>query len=1109
MKTLRLSFATILLAVLLLIIVHPSLYTQEPPYSTLVTNVRTLWSGGLPNAVQINTSAAVSIVMGNETTASFPSTFAVAGAVGRGRFVAVGHEGIFTDAIISQDNNLNFFVNAIRFLDKNNSKRVKILGGHREWLNFTNMVTARSAIEKEGFTAVDDRLRITSSGLSGIGVVVIGNAWESFSDGELTALRGYIQSGGSLLVAGLEWSWTQNNPNRAYPMNSIAAMCGIEWSSYFIRDNVNQRNDSPLFTVLYPRTLALTPTWESAIDFLRQSFAQFNTALPNVLQTQTAFRTDFIRNLMVISNIIEQPTSSDSSRRARIKDFLFQLLQNYPVLLRKGLPFALASTPTMAWVREKIQLTYVNSLMNNVNVLLPQNLRVQAVAALGLQGIDAMIMMQHGVLLLDNSRLSERQKNVINRYFELTPPRLRNIRYVMFESLLGAYPQPPLPLFPQYSPVNSAFAVASYPIINNFGEDLGQTSENQFPIDVQPRTVSTFSAALGHEMTHNIDFSYVDKTPRLRSRLAALRTMALGNDMELLRSMIGVQFFKNAPVEFIASIANQWYTDSYHALLLGLSRFDRNFRQPINQALFFVDLFSNETDTSQFFITTHLGDVTGIRVPLRRDAQGRITELKFRDTTYSFTLDAVGNVIGWSRKVTPLNTAPRITFAQSLFTIQPNTRLSFPITLNDENPVSVRLTAQSSSQVILPDGNIAFTGSGVGRIIHCNFMPGSAGELRLTITATDDRNLSSSTTVTIRVLPTTTISNNIYTALITNLRTVWVDGAPGVVSTIETNSVSVQPIVAGHLTTASNPSTFSLAGLASSGRFVAIGHDGLFTDANIRAFDNLRFFTNSIQFLDWRGRKSVIILGGHKEWLNFSNMSIARSALVQNGYTVRAEQGRITAEKLFQTGVVIIGNAWENFTNEEINALQQYLQSGGSLLLAGLGWSWSSYNPGKTYPMSAIGSMCGITWANTIIRDNINQYKSAPLFTRFFPISNSSQTVSAEKPSGVFAESSNILSEQLHLANDQKQTALGISAQVYPNPVQEACTLHYTLIHAEMITIELVNTDGSSRLVLWQGYQKAGDHQIHFAAGNVPNGVYLCRIISTYQSTVTKLHILR
>lgn len=614
-------------------------------YLPLVANVRTVGAISSPGTLRFTSSSSVPIVVGNELTSSSTAPFAVAGIVESGRFFAVAHEGLLRNENVQELDNTTLLTNAVQWLDKQQRRTAIFTTGHGEFVtDAPGSSVLRGALQQRGFTVTGQSQELTSSLLSNVGVVIIGNAWGTFTNAELTALRTYIASGGGLLLAGLGWSWSGSTP---YPMNTLGSICNITWTTDVVSDMVNTRNDAPVFTSIYPTTLAITPSIDSAIAYIRRITRENTTTLPTVMQTNTDIRTQYIRSVLSLGAIPEDTTYT-AAEQSKVRDFYQQLFADFPALLRKGTRYSTPSQSTMAWVREKMYVTYVNSLAHVTRTLTTEH-RSSIVSALGLTGTEARIVQNYGVVNLDNSALSERQKTVIEQYLRILPARLRWLRYIMYEDFLGTIPQPAVPLYPGYTRQGTAFATGTYPIVNNFIDDIGQAPENQFPSDVEPRTVSIFSSALGHELTHNVDFNYIDKNPSLQSRLVALRQAASTNDLELLRSTVGVSFFNSSPLEFIASLANEWYTDSYHTLLLGLSRFNRNFRQPINQALYFTDVMSAGTDTTQFIATTFEGAVTAVSVPLIRDAQRRIIGLTFKDTTHSFTLNANGDVIAWQK----------------------------------------------------------------------------------------------------------------------------------------------------------------------------------------------------------------------------------------------------------------------------------------------------------------------------------------------------------------------------------------------------------------------------------------------------------------------------
>jgi hypothetical protein len=183
--------------------------------------------------------------------------------------------------------------------------------------------------------------------------------------------------------------------------------------------------------------------------------------------------------------------------------------------------------------------------------------------------------------------------------------------------------------------------------INVAPYQVGQFSENSFPSDIAPRSIDAFSVVVAHEANHRVDATYIGGNEARRNRKDALLAQAGMVDLQYLRSQVGGAFFQQAPQEFVASIANQWFTDSKHTLDLGTQRFNAGYREPLNQMLFFVDLYSAGTAVSKFYRVDTNGVVTVTDVPVGRDGLGRITSLVYGSSRYAFTLDANGNVTGY------------------------------------------------------------------------------------------------------------------------------------------------------------------------------------------------------------------------------------------------------------------------------------------------------------------------------------------------------------------------------------------------------------------------------------------------------------------------------
>lgn len=163
------------------------------------------------------------------------------------------------------------------------------------------------------------------------------------------------------------------------------------------------------------------------------------------------------------------------------------------------------------------------------------------------------------------------------------------------------------------------------------------------------------------------------------------------------------------------------------------------------------------------------------------------------------------------------------------------------------------------------------------------------------------------------------------------------------------------------------------------GRIFAVAHDGLLDAARIK--DGDAFLRRSISWLRGpTGGGDVVITSGHCEFMAIGTEDWLLPTLLQSwGYSARDAPGRITDELLAGAGVVIVGNAWKAFDAPEIAAITRFVDRGGGVFLAGLGWSWVSdaNNPAlacpgappapepvtlDTYPMNHLGAPFGLRW---------------------------------------------------------------------------------------------------------------------------------------------------
>ncbi|MCG2770107.1 MAG: NHL repeat-containing protein, partial [Anaerolineae bacterium] len=97
------------------------------------------------------------------------------------------------------------------------------------------------------------------------------------------------------------------------------------------------------------------------------------------------------------------------------------------------------------------------------------------------------------------------------------------------------------------------------------------------------------------------------------------------------------------------------------------------------------------------------------------------------------------------------------------------------------------------------------------------------------------------------------------------------------------------------------------------------------------------------------------------------------------GYVVeRLTTAPVTAQRLSEYDVYVIGTPWGNFTQSELDDIEEFVQSGGGLFLTGLGWSWVNPGEGRTldnYPPNVVGARYGIRFLDDAICDPANPHE--------------------------------------------------------------------------------------------------------------------------------------
>jgi len=194
----------------------------------LCDGVAEIGSPGIPGPLCLLTDKAFAVVMGSVD--GKPAPVVAAGRLGKGRVVAFGHEGYFGDLKAADTG--RFLLNCVRWAAHGEAKdRVPKVG-------LRGFGALEAHIKRHGVEARQLPARGWAKHLDGLNVVVTSPA--GLSDGDVKALRKFIERGGGVLAGVPGWGWKQLNPGKSLgdglPGNRLFAQAGVVWADGYQRD---------------------------------------------------------------------------------------------------------------------------------------------------------------------------------------------------------------------------------------------------------------------------------------------------------------------------------------------------------------------------------------------------------------------------------------------------------------------------------------------------------------------------------------------------------------------------------------------------------------------------------------------------------------------------------------------------------------------------------------------------------------------------------------------------------------------------------------------------------------------------------------------------------
>jgi hypothetical protein len=591
----------------------------------IVAGLSEICSPGAPGPVHPLSNAWWPIVGGDDDT-SFPATFIMAREYETGRVLVAGHDGYVGNFNLL--NNGALLLNTVAWLRNGGPSSVRYTTGHSEWVTGASLNDLGQALLPLGYNFGALSAPITPTGLTGVGVLIVGNAWAAFTPAEIEAVRQWVAQGGGVWLLGCGWSWEPYHPGSPiedYPMMKMAGPYELRWLRSGISDPTNNVNGSAIFHTFYPQ--AESPSLTHAMATIDGTHFTYGAALVGTLESDAEVRRTFVHAHQALAIPPAEFPTGHADRQV-VFNYYADLVAREAGTYARIAPFNASAYPTMVWLRERVWRSWHDAL-----TLTPAVKATMATVG-QLTGKSLDIFNTFDIVLLDNVRLDAAQKGFLYDYLTLVPQSLHTLRSISVHDFLGTPPRS----IPLDGPTWA---------VNIFGVPIGGASENSFPPDVAPGYVDIFCAATAHEVNHVVDVCTIGPSASLDVRRDQLIADAGEDAMNYLRSMVPSGVFLHAPQEFFASIANEWFTDSAKTVQLGLVRFDAGRPDPINQALFFAEVYSRGGAQTLFYTIDTAGQSTCTSTPLGRNEAGAINWIAVDGQCYFFTLDSEARVLAY------------------------------------------------------------------------------------------------------------------------------------------------------------------------------------------------------------------------------------------------------------------------------------------------------------------------------------------------------------------------------------------------------------------------------------------------------------------------------
>ena len=169
---------------------------------------------------------------------SYPPV-AVAGEYQKGRFVALGHDGLMIDPTANDQ----FTDNILKWLGRGYAhKKVIIYTSIGRWFGKDKLsVKAKELFAAGGVEVSELSSALTDEDLAGCDLLMMVRPSRRMTDCEVRSIVSYVGRGGSVLMTGVGWLWDQRKGVNDFPLNPLGQHLGFEYSGASI-DQTPQRD---------------------------------------------------------------------------------------------------------------------------------------------------------------------------------------------------------------------------------------------------------------------------------------------------------------------------------------------------------------------------------------------------------------------------------------------------------------------------------------------------------------------------------------------------------------------------------------------------------------------------------------------------------------------------------------------------------------------------------------------------------------------------------------------------------------------------------------------------------------------------------------------------